>query len=75
MNDACFIDNKLEQDLNKILSERESYKPFNILVYNMKSDKMFYACVENGMEKASGLEKGKPYTLCNSDLDTMWPKS
>ena len=36
---------------------------------------MFYICTETGMKEAALVEKNKNYSLCNSDLYTVWPKT
>ena len=44
LDDQGFIEHSVKAFLNEILAEAEAYKSFNMLVYNLRSESMFYIC-------------------------------
>lgn len=45
------------------------------MVYNIRSEHIYYICSELGLKEPTLLKSGTMYGLCNTDLETLWPKT
>ncbi len=61
--------------LDVVLSERQLYSAFNLVVYSIRTQTIFYVCSEMKKNIPRILEKNFCYGMCNGPLDDLWEKT
>jgi uncharacterized protein with NRDE domain len=68
-------DELVREALAGVSREGEEYSPFNLTVYNLRSGNASYMCSEWGSKNPLPLQQDTPYSVCNCDILTVWPKT
>jgi uncharacterized protein with NRDE domain len=69
------VDSVITSDLEHILGVQEEYSAFNLIVYNVHSNRAFYINSKQNLTKPLLLKESFNYGLCNIDIDTIWDKT
>ena len=69
------VEEVIEQSMADTLKIQKEYSGFNLAVYSVRSNRVYYINNKHDMKEPKILQKSHDYGLCNIDIDTISKKT